>query len=349
MEKRIPQLDGLRGLAAATVVVAHYIGEVAHGWVNLQVGWLAVNIFFVLSGFLIGGIILDDKDKPGFWRGFYLRRGARILPIYLVTVALILAMGAVYSPAIYLTFTTNMASTFIGDDLIFTDPLWTLAIEEQFYILLPVLMVLTPKRFVMPMLISLFVGALIWRIAAMPVNKAMAMLWLPARMDLLVAGVIAAWLHRNVDVARFMQALRVVPIVALFIAVGIMKVFDSEVFMIIGTSFVAVAAGAFILSLANGAPEFRAFLSSKLMAFFGTISFALYLLHQPINYLMHTTLFGTIPDVGSPQQWAVTFVSMGLSVLAAWVSWVVMERPILSASRRLLNTAPAKPGLVVAA
>lgn len=348
MDKRIPQLDGIRGAAALTVVIAHYFGEVASGFEPLSVGWLGVEVFFVLSGFLIGGIILDARDQPGFWRGFFLRRAARILPVYLLTVALVIAMGATFSPWVYLTFTQNMAPAFQGMDLIFTHPLWTLAVEEQFYLLLPLVVVATPRRLLPAALMAMFIGALVFRMAVYPASPSAASLFLPARMDLLSAGVLAAWAARNLPVERMMLALRIAPIPLLFAASGVHRAFGMDAFIIYGQSLIALGVAAFLLTVSKGAPEFRGFLSSRVLGFFGTISFALYLLHQPVNYLMHTIFLGAAPDVASPLQIAVTSASVVLSVLAAWLSWVLMERPILEASRRLLNARPAKPGLAQA-
>jgi hypothetical protein len=82
LDKRIPELDGLRGLAALLVLIAHYFGYVAHGTKALAFDWLGVDLFFVLSGFLIGSIILANHTQPNFFLSFYLRRAARIVPVY---------------------------------------------------------------------------------------------------------------------------------------------------------------------------------------------------------------------------------------------------------------------------
>jgi hypothetical protein len=92
--KRIPELDGIRGLAALAVVVAHYFGEVPHGLSALTVAWLGVDVFFVLSGFLIGSIILAQRDAPDFFRIFYLKRCARIVPVYAAVCILTLFAAA---------------------------------------------------------------------------------------------------------------------------------------------------------------------------------------------------------------------------------------------------------------
>ena len=119
MAKRISELDGLRGTAALLVVVAHYFGETPHGWVGLMWGWQAVDVFFVLSGYLIGSIILDSSGEAGFAPSFYLRRAARIVPAYGMTIAAGFAIAWLFRSkpwcdhllplAAYLTFTQNFA------------------------------------------------------------------------------------------------------------------------------------------------------------------------------------------------------------------------------------------------
>jgi Acyltransferase family len=88
---RIPELDGLRGLAILLVMLCHYVGNPDHSplgflphrfFLAFTAGWSGVDLFFVLSGFLIGGILLEARDSPNYFRTFYIRRVFRILPIY---------------------------------------------------------------------------------------------------------------------------------------------------------------------------------------------------------------------------------------------------------------------------
>ena len=147
---RIGELDGIRGLAAVAIVVFHAQPD----W--LPLGWAAVDLFFGLSGFLITSIVLKHGDSPGFLRQFYLRRGLRIWPIYYLTLLGFILFrhrlpvrcdwtGFWY----YLTYTQNLplywsaeAPRFHG----FLNHTWTLAIEEQFYLLWPVVVLLCGAR-----------------------------------------------------------------------------------------------------------------------------------------------------------------------------------------------------------
>src|SRR3954453_12821145 len=81
---RIPELDGLRGIAVLLVVTWHYFGnDTVHAWaLPFRLGWSGVDLFFVLSGFLIGGILLENRGTQGYFQCFYGRRFCRIFPLY---------------------------------------------------------------------------------------------------------------------------------------------------------------------------------------------------------------------------------------------------------------------------
>src|SRR5262249_22413000 len=88
---RVPELDGLRGLAILLVILCHYVGNAEHSSLGVwpsralaafNIGWSGVDLFFVLSGFLIGGILLEERESANYFRAFYMRRMFRILPLY---------------------------------------------------------------------------------------------------------------------------------------------------------------------------------------------------------------------------------------------------------------------------
>ena len=148
-----PEIDGLRGLAIVLVLCYHlfsdgvrYIPILGDA---LRLGWSGVDLFFVLSGFLVGGILLDNRESPSYFKTFYMRRACRILPLYFVTLCAIFlilhffpanfAHLALHPPKWpYATFTQDIwywiknQGDFSG--LTIT---WTLAIEEKFYLLIP--------------------------------------------------------------------------------------------------------------------------------------------------------------------------------------------------------------------
>lgn len=152
----MPELDTLRGVAVLGVVLLHgfywqystlSVGALARKILVLtQPGWVGVNLFFVLSGFLITGILLDSRDKPNFYRRFYTRRALRILPAYYALLALLLLLHSASAPFVGLSFIylANMTNFFgVASDY---GPLWSLAVEEHFYIVWPTLVRTIARR-----------------------------------------------------------------------------------------------------------------------------------------------------------------------------------------------------------
>ena len=164
--RRIPQLDGLRGAAIALVLLFHFVLSIQTPWpaVNrfLLFGWSGVDLFFVLSGFLIGGILLDNRSSDSYFTAFYARRFFRIVPIDFAVLALyglvwslgagtrtsqIYYVGPPMSWYSYVTFTNNFWIALHNSMKIFLPPSWSLAIEEQFYLTLPLIVFLVrPKH-----------------------------------------------------------------------------------------------------------------------------------------------------------------------------------------------------------
>src|SRR5258706_13600578 len=168
---RPPGLDCLRGLAILMVMMVHFGGTTDHGipgaalWFSrlTGAGWCGVDLFFVLSGFLITGILYDAKGAPGGLRTFYARRVLRIFPLYYGTLVVLFVILPLLAPGpnpglekvaqqqgwLWLYF-SNFAAVFIGDHtfaggLVQAGHFWSLAIEEQFYLVWP-LVVLTLRR-----------------------------------------------------------------------------------------------------------------------------------------------------------------------------------------------------------
>lgn len=336
---RIAELDGLRGLAALAVVVAHYLGEVRHGFTALTVGWYAVDFFFVLSGFLMGSIILKRHAEIGFLKSFYLRRAARIIPIYFVVVSATLGLAALtqghlwsdhpFSASTYFLFLTNFAVSFSSGGGEWLTPAWTLAVEEQFYLLLPLIVIWLPRRFLLATLCTLCAAALLYRIAVHGVNPMAALVLLPGRMDLLFGGVIVACVKQQFDFSRHLRTIRLIPLAAIGFLLGVTLFSPDRVFPVLNPTLLAICFSAFLLAVLYGAPEGARY-RSPWLRFFGRISYALYLIHQPVAGLLHGLLLDSAPDIATLPQIAVTALSFAVSVALAAASWRWLESPILA-------------------
>lgn len=337
---RIAELDGLRGVAALCVVVAHYLGEVPHGFSGFMVGWYGVSFFFVLSGFLMGTIILGHCDEPGFLKAFYLRRAARIIPVYFVVVcasifAATLTQGHSWSDQpfdapVYLLFLSNFAMSFAGGGGggEWLKPTWTLAVEEQFYLVLPLMIMLLPRRHLAAALIALCAGAVVFRAVFHDTSQIASLTLLPGRMDLLLGGVLLAHAWQRFDLSGHVRLFRVIPLAAILAIMAVALISRDHLFPVLNPTLLSIGFASFILAVLLGAPEGDRY-RSPVLVYFGQISYALYLMHQPVSGILHGVLLDSEPDIGSVPQFAVTVLAFAVSVGLAAASWKWLEAPIL--------------------
>ncbi len=244
-EPRIVALDGLRGLMTIMVVVSHFFAEVPNGWHALAFGWIAVTMFFVLSGYLVGRLILEKQDRANFFKVFYVRRVCRTLPVYIFCVTLVfLILQAVPSARwadadvmfplwSYLTFTQNffmVATDSIGAHWL--APTWTLTVEEHFYLIAPALFFLVPRRHLLTVFAVTALLTTVYRFAAFEfglVSKMTCLILLPGVASGLLFGLMAAVLMKTdgIDWQRHDFTLRIGPLV-LLLATGALKLIDGE-------------------------------------------------------------------------------------------------------------------------
>ena len=214
--RRIPELDGLRGLAILLVLVFHYFASSnllpRYVLAFARLSWSGVDLFFVLSGFLLGGILLDARSSPEYFKTFYARRAYRILPVYALTLIvfwLIMSLGNssgnvamrwLFSGAfpwyVYVSLTQNFAMTWHSSlGAAWLGPTWSLAVEEQFYLTLPLIIRYVSRRRLPWVLGSIIVAAPVCRVllrlfyANWVVGSFVLM---PCRADSLMLGVAAA-------------------------------------------------------------------------------------------------------------------------------------------------------------
>jgi len=351
-EPRIPALDGVRGLMLLFVLISHFFAEIPNGYPALGLGWFAVNMFFVLSGFLIGRLIIEKKDYENFAVVFAMRRLCRTVPSYIISVLLIFALLWVFRAKSwthfdtafplwsYLTFSQNIFMGATGGvGAYWASPTWTLALEEQLYMLLPFVFLFAPRRLWLPILINVAILAVAIRAAIFTtgvVSPTWGLVMLPARGDVLVAGVIAAIVFKDgrLDLSRYDYALRCAPIVLLLMTTLITLVdpVERRLFNIFAPLLVSAAFASLLLAIVRGAPEGKRF-EGKVLRFFGDNSYCIYLTHLMVLGLMHGLILDAKPQLGALSPWLVTIAALPAAVGLGRLMTALIEAPLTAYGR----------------
>ncbi len=351
-EPRVVALDGLRGLMTIMVVVSHYFAEVPSGLKGLSFGWIAVTMFFVLSGYLVGRLILEKMDRANFVVVFYVRRVCRTLPVYFFCVALVFAAITIFAGRpwahadnlfplwSYLTFFQNfymVANDSIGAHWL--APTWTLTVEEHFYLIAPAVFFLVPRRLLIPVFTGALVAALGYRYAVFEAGlmpRMAGLCLLPGVADGLLCGLIAGILIKTdgIDWKRYDLLLRVGPLVALVAAIGLKRL-DGDTgasFDVYSNLIISIGCAMYILAIVRGSPEGKR-LEHPFYCFFGNNSYSIYLTHLAVLGLMHGLILDGAPGLTTPAQIAVTFAALPLCVFIGWLFTQVVEVPITTYGR----------------
>lgn len=348
---RIIALDGVRGMMMLFVLISHYFAEITNGLHWLGFGWYAVQMFFILSGFLIGRLIIERKHHANFLPVFVMRRVCRTFPSYMVSILMIFGVLWIFRSESwthfesefplwsYLTFTQNIfMATTGGVGAYWAAPSWTLALEEQLYILLPFVFFLAPRRFWLRILIAIALLAVALRAVIFTtglVGPTWGLVLLPARGDTLVAGVIAAIVYKErlVDLARYDLFLRLAPLVLMVACLVIALIDPSQrLFNIFAPFLLSFGFACFLLAVVRGAPEAKRY-ENRFLRFLGDISYCVYLTHLMVLGLMHGLILHAKPELGSVTQWLVTLAALPLAVLLGWVMTALIEAPLTAYGR----------------
>jgi len=314
-DKHIPELDGLRGIAILLVLVWHFTGMLVDpdqgnvqylAWRYLIFGQSGVDLFFVLSGFLIIGILVDNRGSPNYFKTFYIRRALRILPPYLILVGGFWSCVIVGLPYFdrqiplwsLLTFTQNwvMASlnSYGGMSIAAT---WSLAIEEQFYLFAPALVLLLPSRLLPKALITVGAISVMARSTCFylwPENVYAPYVLTPLRLDGLCVGGLIAIAYRNPTIWAGILLRRMVLLVVLGALVAAIPFYTwflrsslgHFVLYHFGLTYLAFLYGASLTSILiwSGTPAL-AWLRTTSLIGVGLVSYSLYLFHPTFKGL----------------------------------------------------------------
>jgi peptidoglycan/LPS O-acetylase OafA/YrhL len=370
--RRIPELDAVRGLAAIVIVLYHVAPGVA------PFGWLAVDFFLILSGYLITTILLKNQNDRRLLYNFYARRSLRIWPIYYLTV---LGMAGLvfllrrYLPRDYsfealpqyLVYMQHIEAYWGGREPKLFPGLshtWTLALEEQFYLIWPILVCLAGRRWVIPLASLYLVISVLFRSLGYP-----AVLLLSRGDGFALGSMLAAFLLDRESVVRdaavWTRRMGIVAAGALawitvpyllptefLVRMGALSLWAKDVALILPMCvlFFAVVG---LLVVHNGR-RLLAPLRGRALVGTGVISYGIYLYHVPVIMLVELVFrkFGIVHTLGPDRPLYRGAIEIVVTVVLALLSWRFVERPILGLKERFqyhpARTVPDRDSTAVA-
>jgi len=364
----IPALDGLRGIAILLVMLHHFTYYRPTEGVDAQIGsviffgWAGVDLFFVLSGFLITGILLDSRGSARYFSSFYARRILRILPLYYL-VLFIAFVVLPWFPEVHAVLVGEHASPpqwpywFFGTNLLiadlgwvhgWVDISWSLAIEEHFYLVWPLVIWFCPPRVVAVVCAVIILAGPAARVFArdsmMQPLPIYVLSWF--RLDGLAVGALLAVAQRRgllPSLDRWAPAMVIAGVTGI-IAVSILGGHTwwwNRPMQQFGYSLIALTGGAMLVSAVNRPADslWPRLLSAGWLRAFGKYSYGLYLLHTPVmravrEYVFNPEDYETLaiaPWIGQVLYYP---MAAAPAFALAWLSWRLFEAPILRLKAR---------------
>jgi peptidoglycan/LPS O-acetylase OafA/YrhL len=373
--KRVPELDGLRGAAILLVVIVHYFSfnpyGHASGWTQsfsvivartISMGWTGVDLFFVLSGFLIGGILLDARDSPHYFKTFYVRRFFRIIPIYYGWMAAYVALMAVAGPflrahvaagavpdgrhqyLVLLLFLQNFG--LLGHSVIagaWFWPTWSVAVEEQFYLVVPsVVRFLSRRALYVFLFVVIGVAPLLrlWIHHHFPVPNTgldYSYILMPCRADAFAIGILAALFWRSAGFrawlgvhGRMLAVLCAGSLAGVAALVHWYPAYNSLPMISVGYTWIA-GFYAIILIAAIGKPAgaIARFTRMGWLREFGRVSYCFYLIHLALRLILQILVRAVAGPTGAWEEIGISIAAIALSYEFARLSWNYFEYPLL--------------------
>ncbi len=407
----LPALDGMRGLAVLLVMIFHQlvmqpmsaldraVASVAHA------GWCGVDLFFVLSGFLITGILLDSREQAHYFRNFYARRTVRIFPLYYAVVFLcFIALphaGQIFdSPLVteklkrfaatddyqwwYWAYLSNFAMAITGS---FQHGVlgvtWSLAIEEQFYLVWPAVVYFCSRPALKRVCVGLILLSVALRFVLVFTRETHPMVpyvLTPTRLDGLAVGALLAIAAREGAGLPALRPAAKAALAAGFLAFISVIVIDAslgwnefsrfgyeatehglgKLMQVIGYLALPIAFGGLLVLSVTAAPgtALARVFCSGIMRTLGKYSYALYLFHLPLRAVIRDTLFGPGVSGGGggplvkfpiiagsqlPAQIVFWIVSSLVTLAVAWLSWNLYEKHFLKLKKYFEYRTPKDP------
>lgn len=354
---RIPELDGVRGMAILLVILYHYVAvpipaDASPGFLFVRQlfsnGWSGVDLFFVLSGFLITGILIDHREAENYFAVFYTRRISRIFPLYYFFLLLFFVLqrsetrgywsAGLFANSLpllpYFFFLQNLTMAAYGDfGNKFLAVTWSLAIEEQFYLLLPLVVRRSlPQR--LPLNVVFLIGLpIVLRATLGGSGFFHGFVLTPWRLDTLFLGSLLAIVVRKPKALAFLSA-HLAWVKAAFFILLLFVVYSSmteevgslDHLFVFGVFYTTLV----FLALADKTGFLARFFRYPVLRYLGQISYGMYLFHQLINGILHDLFFGSAPRVYSVSTILVTLFAFLVTCLVATGTYHAFEKRFIA-------------------
>ena len=362
----MPQLDGIRAIAVIFVVIHHYFPYDSIVRESFRWGWFGVRLFFVLSGFLITSILLTQKNNLSTHNGisrifaikqFYIRRSFRIFPLYYLYVCILLLISPEMKENFFwfLTYTQNYL-IFIKNDIAIVagaGHLWTLAIEEQFYLFWPLMIILFPNRYLVSVILAFICIGICSRFFLRVFDDGgfvESMVPTTSNLDSLALGAMLAYFRMHIgQTRRFERSLAILGCIGfmyLIIQLVTWNFFDirrgeltTEKWFFVTSDFFIGLLFIYVLNCAanNSVPGFAGnLLSSNFMTYIGKISYGIYVYHV----LVQTVFSRSFQAMGveSYRKWWAILPLIVITLLISSLSFRYFENPINQLKNRFPYT-----------
>ena len=354
----IPALDGLRGIAIIMVLLYHCFFPL---WkFGASAGWVGVDLFFVLSGFLITGILLDSRKSKTYFKTFYLRRSLRIFPLYylfLICFFLIspffIAPGKLWPYQYYFDhqiwywfYAPNWLITFdnhwppVPKPLL--DHFWSLAIEEQFYLLWPLLVFVFNRRALILICLVLIFQSIIIRNIFENIGKdySSSYVFTFARLDAISIGALIAIMLRSEIGKGFLEKHTLKVLLGSFVTLVLLTLFThtfnlkNEYFIRIGYTVIGLFFGAYMVwAMATGSVA-NTISDNKFFKFFGKYSYGIYIYHWLVSPLLTDQLGKYFSQFTSRSPWLLaSFITVLIIIVMSVISFHLFEKQFLKLKR----------------
>lgn len=344
MQRYYPQLDTLRAFAAFGVINLHWLNSsypelfgISHNS-HWDFGHFGVQLFFVLSGFLITNILLENKSSKSnkkVIKNFYIRRFLRLFPIYWLFIIFLVIVEdkfVIENIGWFLTYTANFKFYEAGGLIdVWSNHLWTLSIEEQFYLAFPFLILLTPKKLEILVPIVLISASLLFKSLCHGSGESINLLTI-AQLDMLGAGVGLA-LIKN----RFLEKFNLLTgsvgkttmIISLASCIWIYYFINPGSTIWIAFDYLLLIS--FSLLVANTASGFSGItgkiFNNKILIYLGKVSYGLYVYHKVVPVML--LIFLKKLDVQITNILVYYIINLAILLIATHLSWILIEKPFL--------------------